>query len=694
MEQLTGRLKAVTHREIAVVFVCALGAYLLRVRQSYDLKPAWRLDVELDHYHNRRYAQEWEKIPPPIITDIESDGQNEVVMATHHGNLQILRVPMKQPGSLILPYIELLNEVSLISGDNDSGTRRHPVAMATGYLDAYQSMIQVRQQVIIVLTSDWTVLCFDHQLQLLWETQLMNIQQDRYYIRDVAMTVVSHKLKSDDRGVIIIGASIGDKFHRVTTLKHEHKKKQEVKDPLKDDFDDLVDEDEEPPVDVNHFSTFALNGQDGSIRWHHLPGDFNEQRTMDQEMFKAHHFKLALRKGLRHEGELTWNHYTQAVLANLPHRWQGRQDTKVSLARFIRDKTTKDDNEETATMATIIGLEDHHLAGYQYGGLRPHHPSEHLHNPNAIVSHMHEGIEVLDLSTGRPLTRIKLTHDRSTYADVNDDGIIDQVKGHFTENADDDDNCVAVVRSGIPPSLQLFNGSICHIPRLLDMLYLAGSLFGSTNMIENQRLTVPPITVKSVAQKRGILNHLLGLNHLRWVRQGMDSVFLVSNGRVTSYGPMGHFNWQVDTSAKWSDTVTVFNSKHYFAPELIDVYNNAFVPSMQPTSLQVFGKEDAALVVGWNSMVLISLVDGRWLAEHSLPCRPDAPVVIGDLDGDGYNDYIVQCPNGLVGFHMQQFSGYWSTALICICLLVAVVGLTSLCTSGEYIFDEHDHDER
>ena len=38
----------------------------------------------------------------------------------------------------------------------------------------------------------------------------------------------------------------------------------------------------------------------------------------------------------------------------------------------------------------VIGLEDHHLAGYQYGGLRPHHPSEHVRNPNALVSHMHE----------------------------------------------------------------------------------------------------------------------------------------------------------------------------------------------------------------------------------------------------------------------------------------------------------------
>ena len=62
MEQLSGRIKAVTYREIGIILVCVLGAYLLRVRQSYDLKPAWRLDIEPASYENRKYAQEWEKM--------------------------------------------------------------------------------------------------------------------------------------------------------------------------------------------------------------------------------------------------------------------------------------------------------------------------------------------------------------------------------------------------------------------------------------------------------------------------------------------------------------------------------------------------------------------------------------------------------------------------------------------------------
>jgi len=47
-----------------------------------------------------------------------------------------------------------------------------PAAMATGYLQKFQSMVQLRKQVVVVLLSDWTVICFDHTLKLLWKTKV------------------------------------------------------------------------------------------------------------------------------------------------------------------------------------------------------------------------------------------------------------------------------------------------------------------------------------------------------------------------------------------------------------------------------------------------------------------------------------------------------------------------------------------
>jgi len=51
----------------------------------------------------------------------------------------------------------------------------------------------------------------------------------------------------------------------------------------------------------------------------------------------------------------------------------------------------------------------------------------------------------------------------------------------------------------------------------------------------------------SVAQSRGVLNHLLGRS-LPSEQTGQDSVFLTSTGRLTSYSPDGEPNWQVKTT--------------------------------------------------------------------------------------------------------------------------------------------------
>ena len=52
-----------------------------------------------------------------------------------------------------------------------------PVAMGSGYLQKYQSMLQIRHQVVAVLMSDWTVLCYDHTLNLLWKSSLRKKQE-------------------------------------------------------------------------------------------------------------------------------------------------------------------------------------------------------------------------------------------------------------------------------------------------------------------------------------------------------------------------------------------------------------------------------------------------------------------------------------------------------------------------------------
>ena len=51
----------------------------------------------------------------------------------------------------------------------------HIVAMAAGYIDPppAELVIALRKQVLVAVTSNWQVMCFDHNLRLLWQTTIL-----------------------------------------------------------------------------------------------------------------------------------------------------------------------------------------------------------------------------------------------------------------------------------------------------------------------------------------------------------------------------------------------------------------------------------------------------------------------------------------------------------------------------------------
>lgn len=66
----------------------------------------------------------------------------------------------------------LLAEVSLLPEKVRISSGRRPVAMAAGFVDRTQKHGEIRKQVLVVVTSGWSVMCFDHNLKKLWENNL------------------------------------------------------------------------------------------------------------------------------------------------------------------------------------------------------------------------------------------------------------------------------------------------------------------------------------------------------------------------------------------------------------------------------------------------------------------------------------------------------------------------------------------
>lgn len=81
----------------------------------------------------------------------------------------------------------VLAEISLLPDKIRVASGRRAVAMATGVIDRYYKDGTPQKQVLVVVTSGWSVLCFDHNLKKLWETNL----QVFYLLR--SLSNVPHK---------------------------------------------------------------------------------------------------------------------------------------------------------------------------------------------------------------------------------------------------------------------------------------------------------------------------------------------------------------------------------------------------------------------------------------------------------------------------------------------------------------------
>lgn len=66
----------------------------------------------------------------------------------------------------------VLAEVSLLPDKLRIATGRRAVAMATGVIDRNYNKREPQKQVIVVVTSGWSVMCFDHNLKKLWDVNL------------------------------------------------------------------------------------------------------------------------------------------------------------------------------------------------------------------------------------------------------------------------------------------------------------------------------------------------------------------------------------------------------------------------------------------------------------------------------------------------------------------------------------------
>eukprot|EP00475_Leptophrys_vorax_P030682 TRINITY_DN4615_c0_g1_i1.p1 TRINITY_DN4615_c0_g1~~TRINITY_DN4615_c0_g1_i1.p1 ORF type:complete len:386 (+),score=-5.88 TRINITY_DN4615_c0_g1_i1:171-1160(+) len=308
---------------------------------------------------------------------------------------------------------------------------------------------------------------------------------------------------------------------------------------------------------------------------------------------------------------------------------------------------------------------------------------------NAIVAHLKEGIEVIHLYSGRTICKLLLP-DHELHADVNGDGVLDHVKASgtlgdelFTFGGDEEaaqvvQSCHAVATSGIPPSQDLFNGSVCK-PQAAVVDYS----LEMTGQAWNEHAT----GVQRVSLVAPVLLPRRD-RHRRHRRRHGDVIFFNSRGELTSYateslsskGPHGHMRWQISTQASWNPADAEASGAGGDASWEAAATAPTNAPSLTAISLRADGgpghkrRPEVVLAVGDTEAVFVG-AGGRVLGQVSLPTTPVEPVIVADFNGDRLNDLIFVTAIGPYGLVQVRQPGAMllSSLLGCLVIVMSVI---------------------
>lgn len=585
-----------------------------------------------------------------MVRDLDGDGQNEIIIATE-SKLMVLESTKggrKENGEAERLPVKVETPLRRASS---SVVGRRPVLVETGYLEGKQEG-KIRQQVIVVLTDGFVLLCFDHKLELLWESTVVEVPAELYF-REAAIFIHPSRMNLHDKGVVVVATNLAVKSVSEHFADENNLSKYEL---LKRAQYLLKIEKENERVNelVDHFSYHAFDGKTGGLRWKHERGDFltsplraalreevkekrgkeeggerSEERLKESLLNYKQHVVNNM-EGL-HFGEHEWKVFKEDIILQLPLFWNNRDDTLLYSAHFERRKETGvTPNKKSPWSASSLGLpkklQSFHSLSQRWHS--PYPPNDKVlqdkeEKPNVLVAKNSGGVEVVHLYTGRPLCHLPLPtkEGKVSYDDINHDNVIDQILLLSKNNK----FCSVKILSGFPSMSEIF-----HFTHICSPSSLLASLFS----------TKQPGELEKGEEEEGSLVDAVTPLSLSFQDSSTLIFFFVSKGVVSCVDEGGRQVWSVQTNSNWK------LSSPFVESELASL-------SSFRLSHSLLQDHTLLLALGSSHLSVLHAREGTLLAEEELSFPPILKPTIGDWNNDGINDLIISTPYSFEGFSLQ-----------------------------------------
>jgi len=749
-------------RDIFVILLVVITLYISFLdNQSlkYTIEPAWYIDQRVND-HGDSHRGFLDDIPithesndtidyqlvRPVVTDLDGDGSNEVVMITKDFKLKVFNADIPKFNMKDIYHPVEVVSLQLLKG-------KLPVALQTGYTTPYQAT-KSRSQIILVVREDWSVACYDSSLSLLWEVSIahnsyaVNGIFNFFKIDQISVEISPINIREGEEngvnsttniqnGLVLIGASMGLRVSMEELMQQVH---------VEEGLGLNEDANAEHPfmkarAKLEHFSVYALRANDGRILWRHEGLDVPAEQL--SRSLPQHAYSLDVRdlmtKVHHAPGVTDWTIFRQSLVDELPHSWFGPEDSQLHIAHFLRrhigagaasqhsQKTSANTKTPSGKKSDTKGRQGKNLAAMfsnkklhllqevktantvTHSSNRnvvslPHSAVEHVSNPNVVVMHSRSGLEVLSLRSGMPITSLALNHHK-TFADLDGDGVVDSVNilsdeagvgSHLDEHrfhphianshSGSLRHCTVVVTSGLPPQSLLFNGSLCSDGNNNHGTFHDG---GVTVGVANGPVRLPS-RIRYAAP--------LVLHKVDEIKSGEvsesrshDLILAVNTGVVSSYSSSGALNWQVKGAPSWSfsfsgpsHTVTESTTSESAATRHAAVM--AFdSDATRATEAGTHNTVYASILVSGESALELISRDGHYLTSSEIPSPPVARPILGDFDNDGVSDVVVVTEEAVLGYHLkvEKATNGLLIAVLLVALAAAILFVSNIRSTAE-----------
>uniref|UniRef100_A0A2P2JEW8 Uncharacterized protein MANES_02G100000 n=1 Tax=Rhizophora mucronata TaxID=61149 RepID=A0A2P2JEW8_RHIMU len=250
-------------RDLAILMLCAFAIFFsLQHEGDFSFREAW-----FHLFDDYPIKYEADRLPPAIVVDLNGDGKKEVLVATHDAKIQVLE-PHSRRVDEGFSEARVLAEISLLPDKIRVASGRRAVAMATGVIDKTFRKGQPLKQVLVVVTSGWSVMCFDHNLKKLWETNLQEDFPHHAHHREIGILISNYTVKHGDSGLIIIGGRMEMQPHLYLDPFEEIGMAERNAELHRRSANEKEASENSGTVDLRHFAFYAFAGRTGVLRWH------------------------------------------------------------------------------------------------------------------------------------------------------------------------------------------------------------------------------------------------------------------------------------------------------------------------------------------------------------------------------------------------------------------------------------------